>query len=169
MAIRVPVLLAALLIAAGCGSGENSGGNAASSGEPSTSAARRVEKCVERFFERANSDSVAEADVRRYIERTYCSPFERNRWIHEDGTLSIGAYSFVARGYSDECASSDGGQGDTVSCAALPPDEPVVLDCAVLHLVRRQEVQQYVRELEQLHREVSCDDGTPVERLGAGS
>lgn len=164
MAMRVPVVLAALLIAAGCGSSGESGGNAASSDEASSAAALRVEKCVERFLARATSD---ETDVhRRYIEDTYCSPFEREGWVYEDGTLSIAAYLFVARGYSEECATSEGGEGDTVPCAALPADEPVVLDCGLLHLVRREEVQQYVQELER-HREVSCDDGTPLERLGA--
>ena len=57
---------------------------------------------------------------------------------------------------------------DTSACSELPDEASVVLDCAVLHVVRREEVQQYVRELER-DREVSCDDGTPLERLGAAS
>src|SRR5215218_6836496 len=146
MAMRVPVVLAVFLIAAGCGSSGESGGDAASSGGASSAAALRVEKCVERFLARATSDDAA---VRHYAEDTYCSPFEREGWVYEDGTLSIAAYLFVARGYSEECASSDGGEGDTVPC---PDDEPVVLDCGVLHLVRRGEVQQYVRELERHRR-----------------
>ena len=166
--MRFPVVLAVALVVAGCGSSGESGGNAASSGEASTAAAPRVEKCVERFIARATSDASTETEVRRYIERTYCSPFEREGWVYEDGTLSIAAYLFLARGGSEDCASADGGQGETVSCGELPADTAIVLDCAVLHVVRRDEVQHYVRELER-HREVSCDDGTPLERLGAVS
>jgi hypothetical protein len=39
-----------------------------------------------------------------------------------------------------------------------------VLDCGLLHLVRRNEVQTY---LEELGRPVECDDGTPLDQLGA--
>jgi hypothetical protein len=166
--MRFPVVLAVALVVAGCGSSGESGENAASSGEASTAAAPRVEKCVERLLARATSDALTETEVRRYIEGTYCSPFEREGWVYEDGTLSIAAYLFLARGSSEECATAEVGEGETVPCGELPGDGPVVLDCAVLHAVRREEAQQYVRELER-HREVSCDDGTPLERLGAVS
>jgi hypothetical protein len=162
MAMRFSVVLAVALVAAGCGSSGESGGNA------STVAAPRVEKCVERFLARATSDASTETEVRRYIDGTYCSPFEREGWVYEDGTLSIAAYLSLARGGSEACASADGGVTDTAACSELPADASVVLDCAVLHVVRREEVQQYVRELER-DREVSCDDGTPLERLGAES
>jgi hypothetical protein len=166
--MRFHVVLAVALVVAGCGSGGESGRNAKSSGEASTAAAPRVEKCVERFFARATSDALTEREVRRYIEGTYCSAFERKGWVYEDGTLSIAAYLFLAQGGSEECASAEGGEGDTVPCGELRAVGPVVLDCAVLHVVRREEVQQYVRDLER-HREVSCDDGTPLGRLGAVS
>ena len=163
MAMRFPVVLAAALVVAGCGSSGDSGGNPASSGEATTAANPRVEKCVELFFARATSDEI---EVRRYIEGTYCSRFERKGWVYEDGTLSIAAYLFLAGGGSEKCASAEA--ADTVPCGEPPGEGPVVLDCAVLHVVRREEVQRYVRELER-HREVSCDDGTPLERLGAVS
>jgi hypothetical protein len=168
MAMRLSVVLAVALVVAGCGSSGESGGNAVSSGGASTVAAPRVEKCVERFVARATSDASTETDVRRYIEGTYCSPFEREGWVYEDGTLSIAAYLSLAGGGSEACASGEAGATETASCGELPADASVVLDCAVLHVVRREDVQRYVRELER-HHEVSCDDGTPLEHLGAAS
>ena len=166
--MRFPVALAAALVVAGCGSSGDSGGNPPAGGEATTAAGSRVEECVERFFALATSDAATETGVRRYIEGTYCSPFERKGWVYEDGTLSIAAYLSLARGGSEACESADGGVSDTVACSELPADASLVLDCAVLHVVRREEVQQYVRELER-DREVSCDDGTPLEHLGAAS
>jgi hypothetical protein len=160
--MRFSIVLAVALVAAGCGSSGQSGGNA------STVAAPRVDKCVERFLARATLDASTNTEVRRYIEGTYCSPFERKGWVYEDGTLSIAAYLSLARGDSEACASADGGMTDTAACSELPADASVVLDCAVLHVVRREEVQQFVRELER-DRDVSCDDGTALERLGAAS
>ena len=69
-----------LLTVAGCGSGEGAGEDSAPG-----DAASRVERCVERFLERAASDDVAEADVRRYAESAYCTPFEREGWITRTG------------------------------------------------------------------------------------
>jgi hypothetical protein len=39
-----------------------------------------------------------------------------------------------------------------------------VLDCGLLHLVRRSEVRAFVASLEQPAR---CDDGTPLDEIGA--
>jgi hypothetical protein len=41
-----------------------------------------------------------------------------------------------------------------------------MLDCGLLDLVRRSEVSEYVSEL-QRGRDVRCDDGTPLDLLGA--
>jgi hypothetical protein len=167
--VRLRVALAVILvIAAGCGSGEDAGQNAGASGDPSAEAVSRLERCVERFLERAESDGLAEADVRRYIESTYCSRFEREGWIYDDGTLSIAAYLYFEEGGAEECVTAEAGEEtETVPCEELEGgDGPLSLDCAILHVVRRDEVREYVGELER-SREVNCDDGTPLDRLGA--
>ena len=51
-----------------------------------------AKKCVDRFAARATSNASTGTQVRRYIEGTYCSPFEREGWVYEDGTLKIAAY-----------------------------------------------------------------------------
>jgi hypothetical protein len=148
-------LAAILLVVAGCGSGEDASVDAA---------AARVERCVERFLERTDSAELPEADLRRYVESVYCVPFERKGWIYDDGTLSIAAH---AESESEECVQAESdGETETVPCEEPDGGGPLVLDCAILHLVRRDEVQEYVRQLEQ-SREVSCDDGTALDRLGA--
>jgi hypothetical protein len=168
--VRLRVALAVILvIAAGCGSGEDAGQNAGASGDPSAEAVPRLERCVERFLERAESDGLAEADVRLYIESTYCSRFEREGWIYDDGTLSIAAYLYFEEGGAEECVTAEAGEEtETVPCEELEGggDGPLSLDCAILHVVRRDEVREYVAELER-SREVNCDDGTPLDRLGA--
>ena len=104
------------------------------------------------------------AQARRYVKTTYCARFEKRGWIYDDGTLSIGAQ--VGQSGSEIC-SSLGGETRTVSCEELRRrDQHVVLDCGLLHIVRRSEVRKYVEELQRNH-EVSCDDGTPLDKLGA--
>jgi hypothetical protein len=157
--VRPRIALAAiLLVVAGCGSGEDASEDAA---------AARIEGCVERFLERAESADLSEADVRRYLESTYCTPFEREGWIYEDGTLSIAAHVALEESVSEECvrAESDG-ETETVPCEELEAGGPLQLDCAILHLVPRDEVRAYLAELER-SREVSCDDGTALDQLGA--
>ena len=140
---------AALLLAAGCGSG---------SAEP----ASRVERCTERFLGRVAESERQE--TRRYVETAYCAPFERRGWIYDDGTLKLEAH---ADSGSQECATAEPGEGArTVPCEALEQESPDVLDCGLLHLVRRSEVKEYVEELQRT-REVRCDDGTPLNELGA--
>ena len=56
-----------------------------------------------------------EEDLRRYVERTYCSGFEEEGWIH----------------------------------------------------VRKSEVQAYRAQVKRRHDVVQCDDGTPLDELGA--
>ena len=103
-----------------------------------------------------------------YIESTYCSRFEREGWISDDGTLSIAAHVVFADGGAEECVTAEAGEeAETVPCVKLEGGNgPLVLDCALLHLVPRGEVREYVGVLER-SREVSCDDGTPLDRLGA--
>lgn len=134
-------------------------------GGASAEAASRVERCVDRLLERVKPEDLAKttrAVVRRYIERAYCAPFEKRGWVYDDGALSIRAHT-----ESGTCSSSLGGKTRTVPCEELRRrDQHVVLDCGLLHVVRRSEVRKYVEELQRNH-EVSCDDGTPLDELGA--
>jgi hypothetical protein len=52
----------------------------------------------------------------------------------------------------------------TIPCEELDRG-PKVLDCAILHHVRRSEVRKYVEDVER-ERDVRCDDGTAVGALG---
>ena len=99
--------------------------------------------------------------VRSYIFRTYCSRFAKHGWVYEDGTLSIKAHLWLMSAGS--CSESRNGEpAVTVPCE--PSFDP--LECALLHYVRRGEVEAYIRELMKTHT-VSCDDGTPLDKLGA--
>src|SRR5918999_1090351 len=119
--MRLLVVLSVALVVAGCSSDRESGGNAGSSVKGSSATAPRVERCVERFFAQATSDASTEANVRRYIERMYCSPFAGQGWVYEDGTLNIAAYLFLAEGGSGERVDD----GETVPCNELPADGSV--------------------------------------------
>lgn len=136
--------VATTLLATGCGASSNQ-----------SPAEARVERCTERFLERAKSDT---AEVRRYVETTYCARFEQRGWIHDDGTLSLDAYTKIG---TEECARVDAnGEAQAVPCEE---GEAQVLDCALLHLVRRAKVRAYVARLS---AKAHCDDGTPLDDLG---
>ncbi len=101
--------------------------------------------------------------VRSYVQHTYCDRFAKHGWVYEDGTLSIKAHVWLM--HARTCAaeeSTSGGPAVTVPCE--PSFDP--LECALLHYVRRAQVQAYIRELKKTHR-VTCDDGTPLGKLGA--
>ncbi len=146
------VVAATILLLAGCGS----------NGESDGSADSRIERCTERFLTRTESDT---AEIRRYVETTYCAAFDRRGWIHDDGTLSIAAYTNSG---SEACARAEpGGNSETVPCDEVEgAQSPEVLDCALLHLVRKDEVPAYLEELRP-DREVRCDDETALDELGA--
>jgi hypothetical protein len=111
------------------------------------------------------STKESSSEVRRYVTRTYCEPFDKRGWVHKDGTLSIDAYQYVKS--SGTCATALPGQpAQTVPCEELDPGGPLILDCAIRHLVPRTEVSTYVAKLRQ-NREVQCDDDTPHSELGA--
>jgi hypothetical protein len=141
--------LALLGSAAACGS---DGSGDVSSG--------RVDRCVARFVERVEELGRAwtgEISVEAYARRAYCVPLERRGWVHDDGTLSI---RVVTASGSSVCVSQAAGEpARTVPCEAER-----TLDCGLLHLVRRSEVQAYVATLPE---RAECDDGTPLGRLGA--
>jgi len=128
-------------------------------------ATSRVERCVDRLLARAELGDASEAErqaTRRYTRVTYCAPFAREGWIHGDGALSIDAYLHVRRGMT--CAESPSLESSTtVPCEDR---EDPVLDCALLHHVRRSEVVTYFAK-HPAYREKRCDDGTPLGDLGA--
>lgn len=129
---------------------------------------QRIERCTERFLERVEDEDVSTEEARRYIEVTYCAPFVERGWVYEDGTLSIAAHTWLFGSSSEECVSARAGEpAETVPCEELQPTGALQeIDCGVLHHVRRSEVQDYVEQLKREY-EVECDDGTPVEELGA--
>ncbi|MGZ8707320.1 MAG: hypothetical protein ACXW0R_08050, partial [Gaiellaceae bacterium] len=114
---------------------------------------------------RSTTSGGSEQQVRRYIKDTYCVPFEQNGWVYEDGALSIAAQEWLDSG--GECATgSDTEPTRTVPCEQANGDTATrIIDCALLHHVRRAEVMTYVAEL-QRDGDVQCDDGTPLEELG---
>ena len=135
--------MTALLVAlAGCG---------ANAGEGESS---RADRCTDRLLAGAESTRAA----RRYVRNTYCELFASRGWVYEDGALSVDAQRWVVQGGSESCESAtESGQGETVRC-----EESNVIDCALLHHVRRSEVREY---LATLGRDVECDDET-LEQLG---
>jgi hypothetical protein len=153
--VRVGLAIAVLLALAGCSSGEKKAAQTdAKAGSP-------VERCTQRILARIGGD----AKIRSYVERTYCEPFARKGWVYADGTLSIGAQLSTLNGGACAAGSSKaGGSTTTIPCDARPL---YPLDCAVLQYVRRNEVRTYLHKLERSHS-VSCDDGTPLGKLGAG-
>jgi hypothetical protein len=159
------VVLAAAFLA-GCGAGSGGGREGAPpSGGTSAAAAAKIERCVDRLLSRATNGAASEEVMRRYAEDTYCARFARNGWVYADGALSIAAQKWVEQ--SGTCATSRAGGGTrTIPCEqASPPGVPRILDCALLHHVRRREVRGYIEKL-QRRGEVECDDRTPIEELG---
>jgi hypothetical protein len=160
-AVVTRVVLALALFAVGCGSGATQSGTAA-----------RAASCTDRLVKGAKAGATRppEAAVRRYVMVTYCQPFARRGWVYEDGSLSIKAHLWVVRGTRESCeTSTPGGKDKTVPCATLAaPGEPQMIDCALLHYVRRSEVRAYLTQLGG-RRRVQCDDGTPLANLGVPS
>jgi hypothetical protein len=97
---------------------------------------------------------------------TYCSRFSARGWVYDDGTLSIEAHMWVEEGGGEECAQGTEAGQKTVPCDTI--EEDPFIECALLHHVRKQEVREYVAELQRQRPEVRCDDGTPLSALGAG-
>lgn len=135
------VCLAVLILcatASGCGSGSDE--------TPSTaSRAIRIERCVDRLLQSTATQNAAdEESARRYARKTYCGRFDENGWVYDDGAVSIAARTWLDRGAT--CAR--GGEGEpttTVPCEVERTAGGVeTLDCALLHIVRRSEVREYI-------------------------
>ena len=150
--VRLVVVAAlALPSAVGCAGG----------GEAVADPRGRVELCVDRLLSRSDAGA-QDARARRYVEMTYCRPFAVRGWVNDDGTVSIDAHRWVVSAGTAECAVAEAGKpAPTVDCDTFPRDE--MLDCALLHHVRKDEVRAY---LDALPYKVRCDDGTPLDELG---
>jgi hypothetical protein len=161
-------LASALFVVALAGCGGTGGARSEEAEQQSVPASERIERCTERFLERVDGQDANTEETRRYVEVTYCTPFAERGWVYEDGTLSIAAQTWLIEGTSEECVSPGADEpAQTVPCEELEPSGGMqVIDCAILHQVRRSEVRKYVEQLQRKH-EVECDDGTPVEELGA--
>jgi len=125
--------------------------------------AAAVDRCTERMLARVDISRFpggSRALAARYARRAYCEPFAARGWVHQDGTFALAAYTRSSR---SSCARAE--PAVTIPCSELEED-PVILDCALLRLVRRSEVRPYVASLRR-KAAVRCDDGTPLGRLGA--
>jgi hypothetical protein len=166
----VRVFLAVLILVAtvsACGSdGSGRRDDTPSSASLSPAAARRIERCVDRLVRDTTSQNAAdEAATRRYARKTYCARFEENEWVYEDGAVRIAAQTWLDQGAT--CAR--GSEGEPTKTVPCEPDRTIggiqTLDCALLHIVRRSEVREYIDRLE-TNGAVKCDDGTAVDELG---
>ena len=157
------MLLASLLTACGTNSGKQRAG-AGSSRADGGGATARIDKCVDRLLSRSRRSGASEQAVRRYARNTYCAPFAGKRWVYADGALSIAAQKWLDKGH--RCATSSAGKTRTIPCEQTSSGTGArIIDCALLHVVRRTEVKAYITELER-HGDIRCDDGTPPGELG---
>jgi hypothetical protein len=164
--VRAAHACALVLIAfTGCGSTGDEPDREGRAGDE----AARVERCTDRLLERADlaqASPAKRAATRRYVETTYCTRFESRGWVYDDGALAIDAHLALVTGGACAVGGPDG------SARRVPCDEvdrghgPQQLECAILHHVPRSEVRTYVRELRR-DGAVECDDGTPLDELGA--
>jgi hypothetical protein len=100
--------------------------------------------------------------VRDYLRRTYCEPFAKRGWIHPDGTISIRAHEWLLGAGTCEKVENT----TTLPCDSRTEQEAPLLECGLLHFVRRSEVRPYLADLQRRRGKVSCDDGTPLGELG---
>jgi hypothetical protein len=123
----------------------------------------RADKCADLMLRLApeQRDKVPKAIARDYVLRAYCRRFAKNGWVYADGAMSIDAQKWLVRGY--RCATSaSSGRTMTVPCEVV---QSGMMDCAMLHYVRRSEARAYVSELDR-RGPVACDDGTTPRELG---
>lgn len=113
--------------------------------------------------------------ARRYVETTYCARFARRGWVYGDGSLSIDAHTWLEQGGREVCAEAEeASEGEptkparTIPCDELGAEGPgMIADCALLQHVRESEVREYLDQLRRRHGSVECEDGTPLDGLGA--
>ena len=157
--MRIGLAIAVLLALTGCG-GEKQ------AAQPTIEVSPRAAQCTQRILDRVSGDNGDNA--RAYIERVYCVPFDRKGWVYADGRLSIAAHLYVLQSgvCSTETVGPGGSTTKTSTTECNPADLLDPLECAVLHYVKKNEVRAYIRKL-QRKQSVSCDDGTPLDKLGA--
>jgi hypothetical protein len=102
--------------------------------------------------------------VREYLRHTYCEPFAKKGWVHADGTISIRAHEWLLG--AGACEMVKGEPPTTTACDPRASNEAPLLECALLHFVRRSEVRPYLEDLQRRRGKVECDDGTPLDELG---
>ncbi|MBA2641832.1 MAG: hypothetical protein H0U82_02740 [Actinobacteria bacterium] len=163
MRVYLAVLLLGATVSA-CGSGSSGGRDETPSSAPGS--ASRIEHCVDRLLQNTTTQNAADEEAaRRYARRTYCARFEKNGWVYEDGAVSIAAQTWLDQGAT--CAR--GGEAEptrTVPCEVeRSTGGAQTLDCALLRIVRRSEVREYIDRLE-TNGPVNCDDGTGLDELG---
>jgi hypothetical protein len=125
----------------------------------------RVERCVDRLMQHARTQDLPNKEVARsYVRRTYCARFDRKGWVYEDGALSIAAQSWLEHGSSCSTA-SPGEPARTVPCEPERRGGVRIIECALLRVTRRSEVQNYIEQL-RTKGPVECDDGTAISKLG---
>ena len=149
-ATGIALVLLGLVVLTGCGSTEK--------GEAGDSPL--VAQCVHRMLERAQGEP--KRLVREYLRRTYCEPFAKSGWVHADGTISIRAHEWLLG--AGTCEKAD--NTTTLPCDSRTEQEAPLLECGLLHFVRRSEVRPYLADLQRRRGKVSCDDGTPLDELG---
>jgi hypothetical protein len=165
----VRVYFAALIFVAtvsACSSG-NSGRRAETPSSVTTSSAAnsRVERCVDRLLEHARPQDLANKEIaRRYVRGTYCARFEEEGWVYEDGALRIAAQTWLEHGGT--CATGGAGEpAKTVPCEPERRGGVRIVECALLRVIRRSEVRDYIEQL-RTKGPVECDDGTAISELG---
>jgi hypothetical protein len=139
--------------------------SACSSGNDSSAVNSRVERCVDRLMQHARTEDLPNKELaRRYVRRTYCGRFEREGWVYEDGALSIGAQTWLE--HAGRCASATA--GEPAKTVPYQPDRRGgvrIIECALLRVIRRSEVRDYIEQL-RTKGPVECDDGTAISELG---
>jgi hypothetical protein len=158
------LIFAGALSACGSGSGERRD-EAPSPVRRSPAATSKIERCVDRLLQAATTRDASKEEARHYLRNTYCARFEREGWIYEDGALSIATQRWLEEGAT--CAI--GGEGEPTR--TVPCEEERrragdrTLDCALLHVVRRSEVKDYIERMRSTGA-VECDDGSALDELG---
>jgi hypothetical protein len=158
------LIVAGALSACGSGSGERRD-EVQSTVRRSPAAILRIERCVDGLLQASTMPDASKEEARRYVRNTYCVRFEKQGWIYEDGALSIAAQRWLDEGAT--CATSREGEPmRTVSCEEeRRAAGGRMLDCALLHVVRRSEVRDYIERIRS-NGLVECDDGSALDKLG---